>query len=71
MQERLVFTMNVCNEMLRAFRQIENSLQVNYLRACLRDVRERLGKQLQVFYIVGCKFMVFSHIVVFVLWGTI
>ena len=56
MLEGFVFTVYVCQEMLRSFRQIQDSLQINNFRTCIGNSRKTPGKQLQVAEIANYAF---------------
>ena len=43
-----MLAVDVGKEMLRAFRKVENGLEIDNLGACLGDSRERLRKELKV-----------------------
>ena len=56
MLEGFVFTVYVCQEMLRSFRQIQDSLQINNFRTCIGNSRKTPRKQLQVAEIANYAF---------------
>ena len=56
MLKGFVFTVYVCQEMLRSFRQIQDSLQINNFRTCIGNSRKTPGKQLQVAEIANYAF---------------
>ena len=51
MDERLVFAVNVADEMLRALRKTQNRLQIDDLRGDLRDRRVLVRQKLQILHV--------------------
>ena len=61
MLECLVLAMNVCKKVFCTLGEVQNSLKVDYLHACLRDIGKRLRQQMKILHVLLFRGMYVCH----------